>query len=239
MSQYSEEVKPVVEQVKKLMAQGNKAAAQEVVREFGARWNFPRLDAIMAEYEDADRGGKWLWGEWGPGEDLVAQATCSLKESFLEHAADLMISKGTSQGRDLAAGELGIKGAQYVAAGENPCSWCGSLDGMECEYPSEEYEKYSPPQHCGCDDCFWVYIAEEESNWNPDEEWDKTILERMNSQGREYNGIEEAMARHAHANPYWETQRANDESDVLVSLHAVERLAGEMAKDIDSEGEEE
>ena len=240
MSSYSEEVGPIVEQVKRYMAQGDKKSAQELVRQFGTRWQFPALDKIMEEYDDADRGGKWLWGQWGTGNDLVAEATSYIKESFIGHAANLMIEKGTAQGMDLVAAQAGVQGAQYVCADDEACPLCKALDGLQCLYPSQEYDDNDIPQHCGCY-CGWTYIDEQEENFQPDEDWHDTVLQRINDNPDcdNYDSIESVLKDFGHANPYWERTQAKDDVDMLVSLHVMAALAEELGLDMNEEEDEE
>lgn len=87
----------------------------------------------------------------------------------------LMSTKGLQRGKNEAAHQLEVQDALYTAFEDTGiCPLCSSLDGLECRMPSEEFDRYAPPQHCFCN-CLWVYVNQEEKGWKPDNDWNGEI----------------------------------------------------------------
>jgi hypothetical protein len=221
MMTYDDLMEDAVSDIRDCLDKGDRKAALEVVQDLARKIPFPRVQAVIDEYNDPSFT-KWLWGQWGPEHDLVMQAVNTVENSFLHNAGMLMSTKGVHEGRQIAAQEAGIKGAYYSAAVEEDgcCDLCASLDGRECAYPSDEYDTYDPPQHCNCQ-CVWLYIGDEQTDFQPDADWASAIEQS------EYNtdGLtaDELLFKHGHSNAYVESSRAKGESEMIVSARVLQR----------------
>lgn len=221
---HSEIVARAAQEIREHLDRGDRESAKQTIMDLAEIVPFPTIDIVIAEYDDPDHRG-WLWGEWGPSDDLMSDAFSSTEDSFAHAAADLMTTKGMQEGRQLEAEMQGIKGAYYSALMEGAyCPLCASLDGVEVRYPSEEFDRIAPPQHCNCN-CMWLYTDEEETNWTPATPSMDALKEHVMSADPDGMTIDELLEKHGHANHWMETQRVTqkDERDLRVTHRTITR----------------
>ena len=221
---HSEVVAWAAQEIREHLGRGDRESAKQTILDLSKVVPFPTVDTVIAEYDDPNHRG-WLWGQWGPSDDLMADGFASTEDSFAKAAADLMTTKGMQEGRQLEAEMQGIQGAYYSAMMESStCPLCASLDGVEVRYPSEEFDRIQPPQHCNCN-CILLYTDEEETNFNPATPSMDALREHVKSADPDGFTIDELLEKHGHANHWMETQRAvqKDERDLRVTHRTITR----------------
>ena len=226
----SETIGRYATQIRKSLKQGDKQGAKALVKQAAddvGQENFERLDDILKEYDDTTRGGKMLWGQWGPADDLVAEGCASVENTFTENAGMLMGGKGFEAGRSGAADMIGVKGGMWSADMEgNPCDLCAELDGQE--FDIETLNAISPPVHCQCQ-CVVLYVDEEETNWQPD---GPNIDEIQGMMGEGELG--DLISKHGHEMPMWqEHERAANECSV--SSRAIVGIMDDIAEGVEED----
>jgi|GEM_PF-1813951 len=228
----SEIISAEVPNIQSLFKQGRKQEAWAIIEDIAMQGvPFPRLDEIKKEFFSDSK--KWKWGQWGPDDDLVGRATVSVENSFLKNAEMLMGTKGLQMGRHLAAMAAKVQGALYSAAmDENTRPLCQALDDLQCDYPSPEFFKYSPPQHCFCN-CIWIYIDKEEEGYEADKDWDKLVIDKTGSSPGEL------IDKHGHANSWYEQNDRKDVKDILVSYRVLEKAGKNLGQGLKEKAQAE